>query len=299
MIEIFSKNYKKATKDVEAHTCNCHSDDPNHVCNCHSEDPNHVCNCHSDKTADKTEHKIDPNNLVGEKFGDYVVIDGSERDGSGHKLWLCVCPQCGDFFRTTSYELLKGRKKTTCSTCHNPCTMTSCATTKATPKTVAVSKIKIPPQRSTNVILIEEKTDLLAMPVYYTIAHCIPADLTIYGETARRIDQFYNLINEIKSDYELWGGEPEKGDVSYVKNVITLFATARKHMRPTLADLEECITKLAQFCVDSKIEYLALPRIGCGHNGLSWDEVKPMIQEAFEKAYASSNLSINITICYQ
>ena len=55
--------------------------------------------------------------LLGDIFGDYVVVDDNERDISGHKLLRCVCFKCGDSFRTTSYELLKGRKKTTCKNC--------------------------------------------------------------------------------------------------------------------------------------------------------------------------------------
>ena len=313
--------------------------------------------CSSDSISSNTidkKHKIDPNNLTGEVFGDYIAVDANDRDGSGHKLWRCVCPTCGDSFKTTSYELIKGRKKTICKKCEKVRLESASASASAsiindpnvtystynpldnnhsdyaTVASIADNKTYIPTSNNKyeeNVTFIsttangfkEEKyaqvcnkvfvrelqEDLLAMPIYYNIAHCIPADFTVHGATAKRIDEMYDLVNLLERDYLDWEVRPDVGDVDYMKNVFTLFATAKKYMRPTLSDLRVCVANLAQECVDLGIMYLAMPRIGCGHNKLEWVEVKDMICEEFEKVYTNmandtvDSRVIRITFCYQ
>lgn len=287
-----------------------------------------------------SKHEIDSNNLTGEIFGDYIVVDANDRDGSGHKLWRCVCPTCGDSFKTTSYELIKGRKKTICKNCEKMRLDATSASTVTNPNVTystynpldnnnnidytAVSSIPTINKYEENVTFInttadgfkeekyaqiynkvfvrELKEDLLAMPVYYNIAHCIPADFTVYGVTAKRIDEMYDLVNLLKRDYMDWGDCPIVGDVNYIKNVFTLLATPKKYVRPSMEDLRKCIANLAQECVDLGIMYLAMPRIGCGHNKLNWNEVKDMICEEFKKVYTNASNDtrvIRITFCYQ
>ena len=304
--------------------------------------------CSSDSISSNTidkKHKIDPNNLTGEVFGDYIAVDANDRDGSGHKLWRCVCPTCGDSFKTTSYELIKGRKKTICKKCekvrlnatsasastiddpnvtystYNPLdnnNNTDCTAVSSIPTinkyeesvtfintTADGFKEEKYAQICNKVFVRELKEDLLAMPVYYNIAHCIPADFTVYGVTAKRIDEMYDLVNLLKRDYLDWEVQPAVGDVNYLKNLFTLFATPKKYARPSMEDLRKCIANLAQECVDLGIMYLAMPRIGCGHNKLNWDEVKDMICEEFEKVYTNmandtvDSRVIRITFCYQ
>lgn len=334
MIEIFKK------KNREANQNNIRKAELNNLqlCSCDTNNLDIV-----DKTADRTvtvnPHTIDPNNLIGESFGDYVVIDGSERDGSGHKLWYCVCPNCGDSFKTTSYELIKGRKKTVCKKCEKVRLEATSTFTIDNPNVTystynpldnnnhtdytAVSSISAINKYEENVTFIntttdgfkeekyaqicnkvfvrELKEDLLAMPVYYNIAHCIPADLTAHGITAQRIEAIYDLVNLLKHDYMDWKVRPDVGDVNYLKNVFTLFATPKKYARPSMEDLRKCVANLAQECADLGIMHLAMPRIGCGHNKLNWDEVKDMICEEFKKVYVDSVDAsvIHITFCYQ
>ena len=328
MIEIFKKKNKEENQNKiqkeELNNLNTYSSDS-------------VSNINA---VDK-KHEIDPNNLMGESFGDYVVVDGSERDGSGHKLWKCVCPNCGDSFKTTSYELIKGRKKTVCKKCEKIRLNTTSASASADPNVTystynpldnnnnnfdyaTISSVNKYDENVTFVYatangIKEEKyakicskvfvrdlnADLLSMPVYYNIAHCIPADFTVYGVTAQRIDDVYDLVDLIKHDYMDWEVRPDVGDVNYLKNVFTLFATPKKYARPSMEDLRKCVANLAQECVDLGIMHLAMPRIGCGHNKLKWDEVKDMICEEFEKVYTNMSNDtvdsrvIRITFCYQ
>lgn len=262
---------------------------------------------------------IDPANLVGEEFGDYIVIDGSKRDGSGHKLWQCICPRCGDSFRTTSYELLKGRKNTVCKNCEKNRTKNNTATTSASATnnpnvviTACNNSITTINENNTNsneyeacsnLIMVRDlKKDLLDMPVYYHIAHCIPADITFYGDTAKRINEFYNMGEALARDFMDFSGEYKVGTAILINNVFNLIATERKHKRPVMDDLYECVYDMATYCASIGIKYLAMPRIGCGHNKLEWNDVREMIVSTFLEVYDcfDSNLTpINISFCYE
>lgn len=46
--------------------------------------------------------------------------------------------------------------------------------------------------------------------------------------------------------------------------------------------IEKGLITLSAFCTAYSIESIAIPALGCGLGGLDWDEVKPLIEEAFE-----------------
>ena len=153
----------------------------------------------------------------------------------------------------------------------------------------------------------EVKKDLLDYPVYYKIAHCIPADLTFYGDTANRINTLFNLSHIFKDN----GYEDicEAGEVIFEGNVFTLLPNRAKFTPVEDKDLEYCLNDLAFLCVRERIKYLAMPRICCGRNKKDWDTVKTMILDAFNNAYTKASESANtndeepeeiyIDFCYQ
>ena len=325
----------------------------------------------------KSSNSVD---LLGKVFGDYVVVGLNGRDSSGHKLWNCLCPICGDSFSTTSYELLKGRKNTTCKKCeavrkkkfeeeveltkvsNEPTLMNylqgyldgvesedeleecydeecdcedyddccgdcdgdcdSCDFFEAEEEVKEEDKNKEFDENTVfcsyasgtyteekychlapGVFVRDLKADLLSMPVYYNIAHCLPADLSVYGNTAKRIDEYYDLVDRILTNVEE-GETFFVGEVIALDNVFTLIVNPKARTHPTLNDMRKCINALALYCAQSGVMHLAMPRIGCGHNKLNWDEVKHMICEEFAKAY-QTNCGLNtfkpikITFCYQ
>ena len=153
----------------------------------------------------------------------------------------------------------------------------------------------------------EVKKDLLDYPVYYKIAHCIPADLTFYGDTANRINTLFNLSHIFKvNGYE---DICEAGEVIFDGNVFTLLPNKAKFTSVEDKDLEYCLNDLAFLCVREKIKYLAMPRICCGRNKKDWNTVKTMILDAFNNAYTKASESANtndeepeeiyIDFCYQ
>lgn len=153
----------------------------------------------------------------------------------------------------------------------------------------------------------EVKKDLLDYPVYYKIAHCIPADLTFYGDTANRINTLFNLSHIFKvNGYE---DICEAGEIIFEGNVFTLLPNKAKFTSVEDKDLEYCLNDLAFLCVRERIKYLAMPRICCGRNKKDWNTVKTMILDAFSNAYTKASEFANtneelpeeiyIDFCYQ
>ena len=152
----------------------------------------------------------------------------------------------------------------------------------------------------------EIKKDLLNYPVYYKIAHCIPADLTFYGDTAKRIDKLFSLSHIFKNiDKESY----KASQIIYEGNVFTLLVNEKKFAPVEDEDLKECLNSLAYLCLADHVKYLAMPRICCGRNKKDWNTVKTMILDAFNNAYTKASESANtnneepeeiyIDFCYQ
>ena len=152
----------------------------------------------------------------------------------------------------------------------------------------------------------EIKKDLLNYPVYYKIAHCIPADLTFYGDTAKRIDKLFSLSHIFKNiDKESY----KASQIIYEGNVFTLLVNEKKFAPVEDEDLKECLNSLAYLCLADHVKYLAMPRICCGSNKKDWNTVKTMILDAFSNAYTKASEFANtneelpeeiyIDFCYQ
>ena len=152
----------------------------------------------------------------------------------------------------------------------------------------------------------EIKKDLLNYPVYYKIAHCIPADLTFYGDTAQRIDKLFSLSYILKNiDKE----SCKASQIIYEGNVFTLLVNEKKFAPVEDEDLKECLNSLAYLCLADHVKYLAMPRICCGRNKKDWNTVKTMILDAFSNAYTKASEFANtneelpeeiyIDFCYQ
>lgn len=152
------------------------------------------------------------------------------------------------------------------------------------------------PTPSQKVLYVEKNVDLLSLPVYFHIAHCIPADLTFHGQTAKRIDSFYNMKKKIEHDYK--DSRFAVGEVIWMDNVFNMIVNKDRYDKVTMENLYNALCELACYCVDYNIKYLAMPRICCGSNKLNWEIVRPMIIDIFNRVFDDGTF-INITFCYQ
>ena len=62
--------------------------------------------------------------------------------------------------------------------------------------------------------------------------------------------------------------------------------------KPTYDTLRSSLTAMKDHCVKHNVQRLAMPKIGCGLDRLSWGKVTDLIKEVF------SGTNINITVYY-
>lgn len=81
------------------------------------------------------------------------------------------------------------------------------------------------------------------------------------------------------------------GSVILYHGIFNLFTKRVYSGKPMYIVLRECLREMACQCNVWNIRYLAMPKIGCGLDGLSWGRVREMIKEEFE------HLDIEIVVC--
>ena len=137
--------------------------------------------------------------------------------------------------------------------------------------------------------------DLFTVPQGYYLAHCISADFALGAGIAKQFDQVYNMRKKLKYAYGIPDGEKYSedyvGNALLVDNVFNLVTKRRSFHKPTYDDLRSSLEDMKDICNLNFITKLAMPLIGCGLDGLSWDVVSEMIKEVFE------DTDIDILIC--
>lgn len=85
------------------------------------------------------------------------------------------------------------------------------------------------------------------------------------------------------------------GDVGVVKrhNMYAFYLITKKNSsgKPTMRTMEMALRSLVVLMKNLKLIKLGIPKIGCGLDGLDWDDVKSLIMQVF------SGSGIHITVC--
>ncbi len=130
----------------------------------------------------------------------------------------------------------------------------------------------------------------------YSYAHCVSLDFAMGMGIAKEFDSRFKgmktwLIRESKT-YE-W--RYPKTVPCFNDNKLRVFNLITKEKywyKPTYKTIEKCIYEMAEMCARHNIKYLAMSKIGCGLDKLSWLKVREIIKEAFK------DLDIEIEIRY-
>ena len=77
-----------------------------------------------------------------------------------------------------------------------------------------------------------------------------------------------------------------------IDDVISLVTKPKYWQKPTYDSLRKALVDLKEFCGESLVKTLVMPKIGCGLDRLSWKNVKKMLKEIFE------DTGINIEVYY-
>lgn len=135
-----------------------------------------------------------------------------------------------------------------------------------------------------------EKRNLFDVPRKYLFAHCISADFTLGAGVAKTFNKTFDMRNKLLKQYPDF--EYVKGEALLVDGVYNLVTKNRYWEKPTYSSLNSALEDLREQVIDNHVEYLAMPKIGCGLDKLDWDIVYNMIVDTFD------DLDIDILICY-
>lgn len=147
--------------------------------------------------------------------------------------------------------------------------------------------------------LFEVNTENTAEP--YCLAHCISSEFGMFGGIVVEFNKRWDMKNVLLKKYgdqqinfRIHGAAvfPEEvihnGVKTVVYNLVTKLTVAH---RPTYKSLEKSLILMKEHMVVSGFTKLAIPKIGCGIDGLDWSIVKDMIIQVFE------GTDIEILVC--
>ena len=140
------------------------------------------------------------------------------------------------------------------------------------------------------------KKDLFDMVYedYYFLAHCVNATYELGAGIAKTFDEKYNMKYLLRSKFP----QPKNDEAYYVGKALLIgitfnLVTKVKHWhKPTYENLHKALEDMRRQCEEYGIKKLAMPKIGCGLDRLSWDEVESIIFDVF------NDCDIEIVICY-
>ncbi|ETN66590.1 hypothetical protein AND_001624 [Anopheles darlingi] len=125
----------------------------------------------------------------------------------------------------------------------------------------------------------ETEGDLFGAPKDHSLAHCVAADLKMGGGIAVKFKQVFGKVDDLKAQKIGVGGVAVLRDPPrYVYYLVTKNSSYQK---PTYADLRKSLEAMREHMAANGVGKLAIPRIGCGIDGLEWDKVKEMLNSVF------------------
>ncbi|SCH21455.1 Macro domain [uncultured Clostridium sp.] len=130
----------------------------------------------------------------------------------------------------------------------------------------------------------EETRDLFTVPQGYYLAHCISGDYSLGAGIAAQFVDVYNMRYKLHRNYPIPDGEKfaNVGEALLIDNVFNLVTKDRVYHKPTYDTLIKTLEDMKQQCENLDIDKIAMPRIGCGLDDLSWDTVEEIIKKVFE-----------------
>ena len=140
-------------------------------------------------------------------------------------------------------------------------------------------------------IIREIKKNLFDMDnsVYY-YAHCISSCCSVpWKGIASNFERIFNLRHILLTKYSIV--ERRHPNTILEGNVFNLITKEFYYHKPSYDDLYISLLILRSICIENKIKKLAIPKIGCGMDKLSWRKVKKIIESIFQY------INIEIIIC--
>jgi hypothetical protein len=134
-----------------------------------------------------------------------------------------------------------------------------------------------------------ENRDLFTVPQGYYLAHCISADFALGAGIAKAFDEVYNMRFKLFREYDAY--YYDGGDALLIDNVFNLVTKPKCYHKPRYEAVREALEIMKDIMDINATTKLAMPKIGCGLDRLSWSEVYDIICEVFE------DTDVEILIC--
>lgn len=137
--------------------------------------------------------------------------------------------------------------------------------------------------------------DLFTVPEEYYLAHCISADFALGAGIAVLFCRKFDMRNKLRTKYPDYLNEyianDCEGQCILEGRTFNLITKERCFHKPTYESLRKSLEKMKAMCLELGITKLAMPKIGCGIDGLYWPIVSEMIQNVFK------DTKIEIMVC--
>ena len=133
----------------------------------------------------------------------------------------------------------------------------------------------------------EIKKDLFTVDKTWHLAHCIASDLKMSAGIAVQFQKKFNLRGKIQKS----GKKKKHPTCILTGRVFNLITKKKSSSKPTIYSVEKAIDQMAYIALKNGITKIAMPKIACGLDGLSWVLVRKIIGCAF------MDTNIHIIVC--
>ena len=139
---------------------------------------------------------------------------------------------------------------------------------------------KISDLESQGPFFLETYKSIIHAPANLIICHCVAADLRMSRGAAKDLSDLYPKIREVIGEPTVGSCLPSFSNERTFLNLITKHNSSDK---PETSHFEQCIKNLKAYTDANKIDRIAITRLGCGLDLLSWDQyVWPLLAETYK-----------------
>lgn len=141
--------------------------------------------------------------------------------------------------------------------------------------------------------------DLFKAPNTCSLAHCVAADLKMGAGIAVKFKfvsmhdcnqsmnskptffcrQIFGKVDQLKSQQVSSPGVAVLQDNN--RYIYYLVTKSSSYSKPTYESLTASLEAMKKHCQENGVKKIAMPRIGCGLDGLEWDKVSGIIKQVF------------------
>lgn len=124
--------------------------------------------------------------------------------------------------------------------------------------------------------------DLFSSTNEYAIAHCISSDFALGAGIALDFNRKFNskmFLNNVNSQGKFPNCIRQRNSGKTIYHLVT---KSKYWHKPTYGSLRESLTMMKKNMLLNNETKLAIPKLGCGLDGLDWKLVRGIIEEIFK-----------------